>query len=122
MTLNPMMRYTFVLMFVFILLQMFNSIQSSTKNYKYSKELDSYDEESSDKTIDVSERDDSTKESAPESIEGDKYQRKSRVGKYNIYGNLEPRLIVDFMNGYVTMDINFLYIFSQRKNLNIVRL
>ena len=117
-----MIKCTFVLLFICILLQMFNHIQSSAKIRKYSKESESYDEKSSDKTIDVSERDDSTKESAPESIEGDKYQRKSRVGKYNIYGNLEPRLIVDFMNGYVTMDINFLYIFSQRKNLNIVRL
>ena len=82
-----MMKYTFVLLFISILLQMFNLIQSSTKNHKYSKELDSYYEESSDKTIDVSERDDSTQESASESMEDDKYKRKSRVGKYNIYDN-----------------------------------
>ena len=79
-----MMRCTFLLMFISILLQMFNLIQSSAKTHKYSKEFDSYDEESSDKTIDVSERDDSTLESAPKSMEDDKYKRKSRVGKYNI--------------------------------------
>ena len=84
-----MMRYTFVLLFISILLQMFNLIQSTSKHHKHSKELDSYDEESSDKTIDVSERDDSTQESAPESMEDDKYKRKYRVGKYNIYDNLE---------------------------------
>ena len=79
-----MMKYTFVLLFISILLQMFNLIQSFTKTHKYSKELDSYDEESSDKTIHVSERDDSTQESAPKSMEDHKYKRKSRVGKYNI--------------------------------------
>ena len=82
--LNPMMKYAFFLLFISLLLQMFNLVQSFTKNHKYSKELDSYDEESSDKTIDVSKRDDSTQESASKSMEDDKYKRKSRVGKYNI--------------------------------------
>ena len=82
--LNPMMKYAFVLLFISILLQKFNLVQSFTKNHKYSKELDSYDEESSDKTIDVSERDDSTQDSAPGSMEDDKNKRKSKVGKYNI--------------------------------------
>ena len=87
-----MMRYSSVLLFISTLLQTFNLIHSSTKIHKHSKELDSYDEESSDKTIDVSVRDDSSQESAPESVEDNRNNRKRSVGRYNILDNLESRL------------------------------
>ena len=80
-----MMRYSLILLFISILLQMFILIQSSTKNHKHSKELDSYDVESLDKTIDVSVEDDSSQESAPESVEDNRNDRKRRVGRYYNY-------------------------------------
>ena len=78
------MRYSSVLLFISIRLQMFNLIHSSTKINNYSKELRSYDEESSDKTIDVSVRDVSSQESALESVEDNRNNRKRSVGRYNI--------------------------------------
>ena len=60
-----MIRYTSILLFIFVLLPMSNLIISSSENHKRSKELDSYDYDYdydydySDETIDVSDKGDS---------------------------------------------------------------
>ena len=78
------MQYTSVFLFVSILLQMFCLIKSSTENHIPSREFGSYDEESFDKTIDVSDKNDITQESAQESKEDERYNRRPNMGKYSI--------------------------------------
>ena len=79
-----MMRYTSVVWSISIMLLMFNLIQSSSKNRQRSKELSSYDEEFLDKTIDVSDKDDSSQESLLESFEDVNNKRKHSAGTQNI--------------------------------------
>ena len=79
-----MMRYTSVVLFISIMLLMFNLTQSSSENRQQSKELGSYDEEFLDKTIDVSDKDDSSQESLSESFEDVNNKRKPSAGTQNI--------------------------------------
>ena len=54
------MQFTSVSLFILIVFQVFYIMQSSTEHNQHSKESELYDEESLDKTIDDSDKDDSS--------------------------------------------------------------
>ena len=62
---------------------MFYIMQSSTEHNQHSKESELYDEESLDKTIDESHKDDSSQESSSKSTEYEKTNKKPYVGRYS---------------------------------------
>ena len=75
-----MIRLIFDLLVLYFLLQNFYSILSSVAYDSFSKESESYDEESLDKTIDVSNNDAGSQESGQKSFESSKTGQKSNFG------------------------------------------
>ena len=76
-----MLRFTFVKLFICILSLITYLIQSSSEHGKYSLESDSYDEETSDETFDVSNKVDSDERTVPTSYADDDITEKGEVGR-----------------------------------------
>ena len=76
-----MPQFALLKLFICILFHISYLIQLSSEHYKYSRESESYDEETSDKTIDVSDRDDSDEKTVSMSYEADDIDEKRGVGR-----------------------------------------